>query len=110
MPRKNILYPQEWREKKLPKPVTVSLLQKVQQPNLFRIGPPNLGSGMILWLSPDFVDFDQKVRIEGRGQFNDFVAPSNRVLLEDVRQRGDRKHPFWARVMCEGKKWSANPE
>lgn len=110
LPRKNTLFPQQWREKKLPKPATVSLLQKVQQPNLFRVGPSNLGDGMILWLAPDFVDFSEKVRIEGRGQFNDFVKPSNQVLLEDVRRRGDRKHPFWAQVKCTGKRWAANSE
>ena len=65
---------------------------------------------MILWLAPDFVDFSEKVRIEGRGQFNDFVKPSNQVLLEDVRRRGDRKHPFWAQVKCTGKRWAANSE
>ena len=88
----------------------LSLETKAQQPNLFRVGPPQLGSGATLWLAPDFVNFEEKVRIQGRGQFNDFVAPSNRVLLEDVRRRGDRKHPFWANVVCKGIKWSANPE
>lgn len=107
MPEKNTLFPQQWRDKKLPKPVTVSLLQKVQQPNLFYVGPPKLGDGMILWLSPDYVDFAEKVRIDGRGRFNDYVKPSNDVLLEDVRRRGDRKHPFWAKVECAGTRWNA---
>ena len=26
------------------------------------------------------------------------VQPDPRVLLEDVRTRGDRQHPFWAKV------------
>jgi hypothetical protein len=30
------------------------------------------------------------------------------VLLEDVRGRGDRQHPFWANVHCQGKKWEPN--
>ncbi len=27
-----------------------------------------------------------------------FVKPELSVLLEDVRRRGDRQHPFWAKV------------
>jgi hypothetical protein len=26
------------------------------------------------------------------------IRPDVRVLLEDVRTRGDRQHPFWARI------------
>ena len=26
------------------------------------------------------------------------IEPSLEVLLEDARARGDRKHPFWAKV------------
>jgi hypothetical protein len=29
-------------------------------------------------------------------------------MLEDVRRRGDRQRPFWAKVVCEGKRWTAD--
>ena len=51
-----------------------------------------------VWLAPEIVDFSGKVTvtINGRRQLN--IVPDVSVLLEDVRSRGDRQHPFWARV------------
>jgi hypothetical protein len=52
-----------------------------------------------LWLSPDIVDFTRKVSIETKGSTKRIDAAGNtRVMLEDVRRRGDRQHPFWYRV------------
>jgi hypothetical protein len=36
--------------------------------------------------------------VKGKTVFGDQPAPDNAVLLEDARTRGDRQHPFWARV------------
>jgi hypothetical protein len=48
------------------------------------------------------VDFDRQLRVEVNGRRitgrERFVRPEVAVLLEDVRTRGDRKHPFWAKV------------
>jgi predicted esterase len=52
-----------------------------------------------VWLSPDIVSFEGKsptVRINNKPQSK--IQPSLPVLLEDVRLRGDRQHPFWAKV------------
>ena len=63
------------------------------------VSPSNLGRGMTFWLSPDFIDFDKKVEITTRaGGFKDFVEASRETLLEDVRTRGDRKRPYWAKI------------
>jgi len=35
---------------------------------------------------------------QGTGEFTGQVVPDARVLLEDLRLRGDRQHPFWAVV------------
>ena len=53
-----------------------------------------------VWLAPEMVDFQQPVNVRvndprGRPQT---IQPSSEVLLEDVRTRGDRQHPFWAKV------------
>jgi hypothetical protein len=40
------------------------------------------------------VNFDELVIINGRSRT---VTPSAKVLLEDVRTRCDRQHPFWAK-------------
>ncbi len=52
-----------------------------------------------LWLTPDMVDFTRRVTIETKGTNNRLdLAGDTRTLLEDVRVRADRLHPFWARV------------
>ena len=54
-----------------------------------------------VWLSPEMLDFEQRInvvlngrRINGR---EPFVKPDLLTLLEDARTRGDRQHPFWAK-------------
>ncbi|WP_254509321.1 peptidase [Anatilimnocola floriformis] len=52
-----------------------------------------------VWLSPEMIDFDNKpfvVLKKGKRVLN--PQPDLPVLLEDVRTRGDRQHPFWAKV------------
>ncbi|MBC8351226.1 MAG: peptidase [Planctomycetes bacterium] len=58
----------------------------------------------VVWLSPEMVDFEQPitVTVNGRNIRKD-AATDVKTLLEDVRTRGDRQHPFWASV-----EWPAN--
>jgi predicted esterase len=54
-----------------------------------------------LWLSPEMVNFDERVSITvvgNRMSRTELVKPSIETILEDVRTRGDRQHPFWAKV------------
>ena len=55
-----------------------------------------------VWLSPEMVDFSQRAFIVvNGGRVNNrepFLEPNLETLLEDVRTRGDRQHPFWAKV------------
>jgi pimeloyl-ACP methyl ester carboxylesterase len=55
-----------------------------------------------VWLSPELVDFNQKLVVELNGRAitprDRTVRPDVNVLLEDVRTRADRQHPFWAKV------------
>lgn len=59
-----------------------------------------------VWLAPEMVQFDGQFEINvnnaklGRQKSN--VLPDLVVLLEDVRTRGDRQHPFWAKVELPG--------
>ena len=56
-----------------------------------------------IWLSPALVDFSEKISIGRR--FSAAVVPSTKVMLEDVRQRADRQHPWWARIDMINKRW-----
>ncbi|GAB6165741.1 peptidase [Thermostilla marina] len=53
-----------------------------------------------VWLSPELVDFEERfsLSINGRTIDSRDVSPSVATILEDVRLRGDRLHPFWAKV------------
>jgi predicted esterase len=53
-----------------------------------------------VWLSPELVDFSRpiSVTLDGRKLVRDGIEPNVDVLLEDLRLRGDRQHPFWAVV------------
>ena len=52
-----------------------------------------------VWLTPDMVDFDERITVRiDRRRLRQEVTASTQVILEDVRTRGDRQHPFWAKV------------
>jgi hypothetical protein len=45
------------------------------------------------------VDFDQPIEVTvNRRREKITVQPSIATMLEDVRTRGDRQHPFWAKA------------
>ncbi len=58
-----------------------------------------------VWLSPDLVDFGQQLVVEVNNHNlsprDRFVRPDVGVLLEDVRTRADRQHPFWAKLSTQ---------
>jgi len=58
-----------------------------------------------VWLSPELVDFNQQLVVEVNNRplqpRDRFVRPDLDVLLEDVRTRADRQHPFWAKLSTE---------
>jgi hypothetical protein len=51
-----------------------------------------------VWLSPEIVDFSAKMSITINNKRVPSPGPSVATLLEDARARGDRQHPFWAKV------------
>ncbi len=104
-PQSATTWPQLW-ERRHPKPLLLSAELKGNQTNRFIIGPSNQGKGVTLWLSPEFVDFSKEIEISGRGRNSSrFITPSTEVMLEDVRSRGDRQHPYWAKWECKGTAW-----
>jgi predicted esterase len=55
-------------------------------------------SGRVFFL-PEMLNFEESASIFiGGKRLKNPPAPSVEVLLEDVRTRGDRQHPFWASV------------
>ncbi len=57
-----------------------------------------------IWLSPQMVDLNDHVSISLNGRtLREVPEASVEVLLEDVRTRGDRQHPFWAKIESSGR-------
>ena len=54
------------------------------------------------WFNPKIVDFSQPINITYNGRklskVRSSIRPDPEVLLEDVRTRGDRQRPFWAKL------------
>jgi acetyl esterase/lipase len=57
---------------------------------------------VIVWLSPELIDFDQRLVVEVNNRpispRDRFVKPDLGVLLDDARTRGERQQPFWAKL------------
>ena len=101
LPLENTTFPEAWPANSRGfNPLKITAKMPAKQPNTFRgVGPKKAGGGITIWLAPEYIDFTKKIFITGRGRdFKDFVKPDREILLEDVRRRGDRKRPFWAKV------------
>jgi pimeloyl-ACP methyl ester carboxylesterase len=61
-------------------------------------------SGATVWISPEMLNFKERATVTVNGRRinggNQLIKPDVHTLLEDVRTRGDRQHPFWARLEC----------
>ena len=58
-------------------------------------------SQVTVWLSPKMLNFKERATITVNGRRirrHQMIQPDLGTLLEDVRTRGDRQHPFWARL------------
>ncbi|HZZ73149.1 MAG TPA: peptidase [Pirellulales bacterium] len=61
----------------------------------------NAGTAKIsVWLNPETVDLTHPVFINFNGKSSRAPQPRGETVLEDIRTRGDRRHPFWV-------KWSS---
>jgi predicted esterase len=80
--------------------IPIQITGKVLATNGLSIASAAVGQ-VTVWLSPEAVDFNRpmKITLNNISITKDRrIAPDLGVLLEDVRTRGDRQHPFWAKV------------
>ena len=97
MPPKTMVDPVKWP----PRGVTAAYVKG-------RITPTNgvnvscvRANRITVWLSPEMVDFSRRINVSVNARRltrGGTIKPDPRVLLEDVRTRGDRQHPFWAKI------------
>lgn len=101
LPRKAMIDPVDWPPPRGAHPVLTEA--SVTATNGIRV---RTGAGSVrVWLSPKTLDLDERVNIVVNGRrinpASQFLEPDLETLLEDVRTRGDRQHPFWVKVESE---------
>ena len=96
MPEKSMIDPVDWPPKRNTQPIAIGGKRLANSLSI------NTGAASVsVWLSPDMVDFTKrgfKVTVNGTRVGGQSIEPDLNVLLEDVRTRADRQHPFWAKV------------
>lgn len=98
IPDRAVVLPEDFATAKRKRPFEIQGEIKGNNNLFFRGGADKV----VLWLSPDQIDFGSPSTFIVNGK--SFTFPGGRLqgdaetLLEDVRTRGDRQHPFWARV------------
>ncbi len=95
-PPRTVTLPDDWPPAKGSSPLTITAERTPGNSLVVRCGAADVS----IWLAPDLVDFDQPVTVtlNGRRLSRGEITPDLDVMLEDLRLRGDRQHPFWARV------------
>jgi predicted esterase len=98
LPERGVVDPEHWPPARGTTGVKISA--SVLATNGVSIASGGLGD-VTVWLSPEIVDFAKPITVRlgsaslGKGPN---IQPDLGVLLEDVRTRADRQHPFWAKV------------
>jgi predicted esterase len=94
MPSTFITLPLQWPRKDAR---DASLEAETGINNRIRVKSP--AKVITVYLNPDIIDFQENVslNLSGRTQ-SEPIVPNLEVMLEDVRTRGDRFNPFWAKV------------
>ncbi|QGJ69602.1 Hypothetical protein PBC10988_12840 [Planctomycetales bacterium 10988] len=97
MPRNLIAYPNEFPIQRGQRVGDVEA--RVLNNNSVRV--KTAANNVTVWLSPDVIDFGEPCDVfvnNRRINKERYAKPDIEVLLEDVRTRGDRQHPFWAKI------------
>jgi hypothetical protein len=84
--------------RQVPRPMPVS--GRITNGNAIFVKHP--GKGAVVWLSPEAVDFEQRLKVYSKSShpaYNDIPQPDLRALLDDLQERGDRQLLFWAKLV-----------
>ncbi|MFM8735286.1 MAG: peptidase [Pirellulales bacterium] len=94
LPPRTIVLPEEWPPAAGVRPFQVEARVGATNSLTVRCGAERVR----VWLSPELVDFSKPltVTLDGQRLLKDRPTPDVGVMLDDVRLRADRQHPFWA--------------
>jgi predicted esterase len=95
-PPRTVVLPEQWPPASGARPLTIDGKKAVTNAVTVRCGAERVR----VWLSPELVDFTRPltVTIDGQQTHKGPLEPDPALMLEDLRLRGDRQHPFWAAV------------
>lgn len=95
-PPRTVVLPEAWPPAAGSRPLSIEAKKGVTNSLVVRTGAGRTR----VWLSPELVDFTQPltVTIDGQRAHKGPISADESLLLEDLRLRGDRQHPFWAVV------------
>ncbi len=93
-PPRTVVLPEQWPPAAGVRPLSIEAEAKPTNAISVRCGAGRVR----VWLTPEIVDFARPLRvtIDGREAFDGLANPDAAVMLEDLRLRADRQHPFWA--------------
>ncbi len=92
-PARTVVLPTHWPPPKDIRPFSIEGKATAANALAVRCGADRVR----IWLSPELVDFAAPVTVtlDGRKLAADTPTPDVDVMLEDLRTRRDRQHPFW---------------
>ncbi len=93
-PPRTVVLPEAWPPPTGSRPLSIEAKKGVTNTLTVRCGAGRTR----VWLSPELIDFAEPltVSIDGKRAHRGPITADERLLLEDLRLRGDRQHPFWA--------------
>ncbi|HUE69524.1 MAG TPA: alpha/beta hydrolase-fold protein [Pirellulaceae bacterium] len=95
----NMVHPVDWTGERPPRANPALVEGRILPAPSNGVRANSSARKVTVWLSPEMVNFDARVTVninnkDMKGPFQ----PNLEDLLEDVRTRGDRVHPFWLKV------------
>lgn len=95
IPTRSLAIPAEGRERQVnPIRTTADIIVDTNRVSV----TARSGRGTV-WLSPEMVSFDREIVVSIKSRrIREEIRADVGTILEDVRTRGDRQHPFWAKV------------
>ncbi len=103
LPANQVTNPQDWPPPRGTRAMEVAAVVRTAPNGDGNIYVKSSAGVVTVWLSPGLVNFDKRVRVRVGSRSYDAAAPDVGVILEDVRTRGDRIHPFWAKMELNGR-------
>jgi hypothetical protein len=101
-PPRTVVLPTNWPPPANTRPLSIEAKTGANNSLTVRCGADRVK----VWLAPELVDFARpvSVTIDGRQAHSGRIAADIELLLEDLRLRADRQHPFWAVVEATKKR------